>query len=146
MGVTKRMKVLMVSCFITSLSQMWGKQYLVETEDEEIYPKHHGSEVGEDYGEDNEDIESLMYERFSKAAIDTFEAFEENHQKRLVGLIKEAVDQNYQKDYNDMGIIDAIKQMTAGSKLLLRSIQGLLKLIYDNPNMIRGERNTTKEI
>ena len=119
---------------------------MVETEDEDIYPKHHGSEVGEDYGEDNEDIESLMYQRFSKAAIDTYEAFEENHQKKLVGLIKEAIDQNYQKDYNDMGIIDAIKQMTAGSKLLLSSITGLLKLIYDNPNMIRGERKTSKEI
>ena len=118
---------------------------MVETEDEEIYPKHHGSEVGEDYGEDNEDIESLMYQRFSKAAIDTYEAFEENHQKKLVGLIKEAIDQNYQKDYNDMGIIDAIKQMTAGSKLLLSSITGLLELISENPNIIRGERKTTKE-
>ena len=118
---------------------------MVKTEDEEIYPKHHGSEVGEDYGEDDEDIESLMYQRFSKAAIDTYEAFEENHQKKLVGLIKEAINHNYQKDYNDMGIIDAIKQMTAGSKLLLSSIQGLLKLIYDNPNIMRGERKTTNE-
>ena len=54
----------MVACFITSLSPVWGKQYLVETKDEVIYPKHHEYEVGEDYGEDNEDIESLMYQRF----------------------------------------------------------------------------------
>ena len=143
------MTVFLASCFliIIFLSQGWGKQYLVETESEERHRRHyhHGSEVGEDYGdgEGNDNIGSLIYESLSKEAKHVFDEMLSNTEKEeLIEKVKNAI--YGEGDYNDLGTIKEILQINNRSMNLLDEISDILTSVSVNQREAIGVKTTTE--
>ena len=108
----KRMKVLLVVCLII-LTKVWGKYYLVETEDK-VPP--HSYEAGLDYSNDYE------------AETDkTDETDEIDDQGVVIKSINEAIDDaSNGKEGNDYGLDkEEIKKIEVGAENILKGINEL---------------------
>ena len=119
----------------------------METESEERHRRHyhHGSEVGEDYGdgEGNDNIGSLIYESLSKEAKHVFDEMLSNTEKEeLIEKVKNAIYGG--GDYNDLGTIKEILQINKRSMNLLDEISDVLISISDNQKEAIGVKTATE--
>ena len=135
-SVTNRMKVIMV-VWLTLLSQVWGKYYLIKTEDK-VFP-----EAGVDYSNDDDDkqskAETKIYKDLTKTQLNAFKHnLTRDEQEELIELMNKVIDnpqhvKEGEGDDDNFDIIDKIRNLTSGLEGLLKGINGILGLVTDWP-------------
>merc|ERR1712002_223743 len=123
MGVTARMKILMVVLFLTIafLSQSWGKHLLVETDD-----ANNGLDTN------TVDAETLIYTLFKDEELDGFEKLPAKKQKRIIKDINKIIENvgNGGKDMDfNMGVMEEIRGIVGGEKKVVSGLESLKKLM-----------------
>ena len=116
----------------------------METESEEGHARHYGSEVGEDYGEDSENIldGSLMYQSFSKAAKQEFDKMSQYKQEDLIERVNNAIYGN--RDYHNLeDNIEDIIRSSDGLIILLNEMKEFVRSMSDNQNETIGVKTST---
>merc|ERR1739844_313769 len=118
MGVTARMKILMVVLFLTIdfLSQSWGKHLLVETDD-----ANNDDDIDGLYT-NTVDAQTLIYTLSTKK------------QKKIIKdinkIIKNIGNRRKDMDFN-MGVMEHIQEIVGGDKRVTDGLKSLIKLMPD---------------
>ena len=127
----------MVTC-ITLLSQVWGKYYLIKTEDK-VSPHPDKQEAGMDYSQDRDDkpskAEMKIYKEFTEKQLEDFEhKLPVDKQGELIKLMDKVIDNPHHVKEgegadNNLDILDEIKHLTFGLENLLIGVHGILGLV-----------------
>ena len=119
--------------WLTLLSQVWGKYYLIKTEDK-VFP-----EAGVDYSNDDNDkqskAETNIYKDLTKTQLNAFKHnLTRDEQEELIELMNKVIDnpqhvKEGEGDDDNFDIIDKIRNLTSGLEGLLRGINGILGVV-----------------
>merc|ERR1719153_263550 len=130
-GVTARMRILMAVFFLTMafLSQIWGKHYLIKTDD----VQHGNDKDGLDMNK--LDAKTLINTMFTDEELDGFDYLPVNKQKKIIKDIDKIIENVRYRDMDfNMGVMEDIKENAGGDERVMNGLRSLIKLMPGGGN------------